>query len=73
MRPLDEELGQVGAAYRMSVQCSPDGETVLLNWVAGLADGQGDVSYRAGHATFREGALIEAESGEANEETFWYR
>jgi|SRR6478672_1689349 len=71
--PLELELGEVGAAYRMSFQCSQNGETMQLSWVSGLAGERGQVRYRAGSAEFRGGALVRSLSEEANEETFWYR
>lgn len=71
--PLELELSEVGAAYRMSFRCSQNGETMQLNWVSGLVGERGQVRYRAGSAEFRQGALVRSLSGEANEETFWYR
>lgn len=71
--PLELELGEVGAAYRMSFRCSQDGETMQLSWVSGLAGERGQVRYRAGSAEFRQGALVRSLSEEATEETFWYR
>ena len=71
--PLELELGEVGAAYRMSVQCSQNGETMQLSWVSGLVGEGGQVRYRAGSAEFRRGALVRSLSEEADEETFWYR
>lgn len=71
--PLELELSEVGAAYRMSFRCSQNGETLQLSWVRGLAEERGHVRYRAGSAEFRQGALIRSGSEEANEETFWYR
>lgn len=73
IRPLELELSRVGAAYRFSIQCAPESETVLLNWVSGLVGDDGQVEHRAGFAAFRDGALTEARSEKANEETFWYR
>jgi len=71
--PLESELGEVGAAYRMSFLCSPDGETMQFRWVSGLVQNGGQVDYGAGSAEFRRGALVRWSSEESNEETFWYR
>ncbi|TAJ57388.1 MAG: hypothetical protein EPO49_12230 [Brevundimonas sp.] len=71
--PLELELGEAGAAYRMSFGCSQNGETMQLSWVSGLVGEHGQVRYRAGSAEFRQGALVRSLSEEANEETFWYR
>lgn len=71
--PLELELSEVGAAYRMSFQCSQNGETIQLSWVSGLAGERGQVRYRAGSAEFRQGALVRSVSEQSNEETFWYR
>ncbi|WP_295195269.1 hypothetical protein [Brevundimonas nasdae] len=70
---LEAELGEVGAAYRMSFLCSPDGETIKFRWVSGLVQNGGQVDYRAGSAEFHLGAMARSSSGESNEETFWYR
>jgi len=71
--PLELELSEVGAAYRMSFHCSQNGETMQLRWVSGLVGERGQVRYRAGSAEFRQGALVRSRSEESNEETFWYR
>lgn len=71
--PLEVALGEVGAAYRMSFLCSPDGQTLQFRWVSGLVQNDGQVQYRAGSAEFHRGGLVRSASGEANEETFWYR
>ena len=71
--PRELELGEAGAAYRMSFGCSQNGETMQLSWVSGLVGEHGQVRYRAGSAEFRQGALVRSLSEEANEETFWYR
>lgn len=70
---LEEELGQVGAAYRFSIQCGPGGDTMRLRWVSGLVGESGKVAYHVGSAEFRGGSLTEARSEDATEETFWYR
>src|SRR5690606_18462450 len=70
---LELELGEVGAAYRMSFHCWQDGQTIQLRWVSGLAGADGQVRYRAGSAEFRGGALVRSLSEGANGETFWYR
>lgn len=72
LQPLQVELSQGRAAYRLSFLCAPD-EGLQLRWVSGEADVQGQVRYRAGSATFRDGALIQVQAEDANEETFWYR
>lgn len=69
--PLELELGQVDAAYRMSFTCSQI-ETLRLRWVRGLAGQNGHVHYRVGFAIFRDGTLVESGAEEAVEETFWY-
>lgn len=71
--PLELDLSEVGAAYRMSFHCSQNGETMQLRWVSGLVGESGQVRYRAGSAEFRHGALVRSRSEESNEETFWYR
>lgn len=73
VRPLELELSEVGAAYRMSFACSQDGELMELRWVRGLVGEDGQVSFRAGSAAFRKGALVGSRSEETNKETFWYR
>ena len=70
---LLQELGEVGAAYRLSVLCHQDDETVELRWVRGLADQSGRVTYRAGSAIFRDSALISSSSAESSALAFWYR
>ncbi len=72
VRPLELELGEVGAAYRLSFVCSRQG-AMLLGWVQGLAGEGGEVRYRSGSAEFRDGALVNSRAEEANAETFWYR
>lgn len=72
LRPLQQELGQVGAAYRMSFTCSRDG-AVQMRWVSGQMGPHGQVRYRAGSTIFREGALVRSRAEQATEETFWYR
>lgn len=69
---LEPELGEVGAAYRFSIQCAPS-DTLLLRWVSGLVGDDGRVAYRAGSADFRGGAMTGARSEVSTEETFWYR
>ena len=73
LAPLELDLSEVGAAYRMSFHCSQNGETMQLRWVSGLVGESGQVRYRAGSAEFRHGALVRSRSEESNEETFWYR
>lgn len=70
---LTNELGQVGAAYRFSFQCQPGDDAILLRWVRGLADGAGDVAFRAGSATVSDGAVTAVQSDASNAESFWYR
>ena len=59
----------------MSFSCAADRETLQLSRGRSLAKGQGQeqVGYRAGSATFEGGALTEFRSEEASQETFWYR
>ncbi|HZG47315.1 MAG TPA: hypothetical protein VEZ41_13780 [Allosphingosinicella sp.] len=71
--PTLAELGTIGASYRFSFLCAQQGGAIYLRWVRGLADGRGQVSYRSGRATFRNGALVEAAAEDSNEEAFWYR
>ena len=67
------ELSDVRAAYRISVLCSHDKQTMTLRWVRGLADGPGHAGYRAGALTIVGGALVGSTAEDANAETFWYR
>lgn len=71
LRPLEADLSQAGAVYRMSFTCSQN-QTLQLRWVSGLAEG-GQIGYRAGSATFHEGGLVESTAADATQETFWYR
>lgn len=72
--PLEEEFGQVGAAYRFSFACSPQQPgAVDLHWVRGLVQERGRVAYRSGVAAFRDGALVHFSAGESSEDNFWYR
>jgi hypothetical protein len=73
VQTLQGELGELRAAYRMSVLCGADGRTMELRWIRGLADGQGQVRYRGGSAMFAGGALLEARSEDAGADAFWYR
>ncbi|KPF75799.1 hypothetical protein IP78_13385 [Brevundimonas sp. AAP58] len=70
---LERELSEPAAAYRFSVLCTPNNETLELRWVRGLADQQGQVAFRSGSAEFRDGTLIAVRSEEADSEAFWYR
>jgi hypothetical protein len=70
---LEQELGEPAAAYRFSVLCAPNDESLELRWVRGLADQQGQVAFRSGSAVFRDGALVAVRSEEAGAEAFWYR
>lgn len=72
LRPLEQELGQVGAAYRMSFSCSRN-DAVQLRWVSGYSGPDGHVRYRAGSAIFHDGSLTQSGAEDATEETFWYR
>ena len=69
---LIADLSEVRAAYRFSFLCSQSRTAMQLRWVRGLAY-QGRVTYRAGSANFRDGALTSSRSHEVNESTFWYR
>jgi len=73
LQALQQDLGEMRAAYRMSFKCGADSETLQLIWFRGLADEQDQVRYRAGSAMFQGGALLESRSEEATEESFWYR
>ena len=71
---LAEELGVIGAAYRMSFLCSSSDEDVLLlRWVRGLAGDDGTVSYRSGAASFSGDEVLDVEAGDVSESDFWYR
>ena len=70
--PLEADLGQIGAVYRMSFTCSQD-DAIQLRWVSGQSGPQGQVRYRAGSAVFDGGSLVRSEAEEATEETFWHR
>jgi hypothetical protein len=70
---LEAELGDIGAAYRFSFLCSQGGKGISLHWVRGLASRSGQVDFRAGQASFRDGAVTNVSSEAANPETFWYR
>jgi hypothetical protein len=70
---LERELGAIGAAYRFSFLCSQGKEGIRLHWVRGLASRSGQVDFRAGLATFRDGAVTQVSSEAANQESFWYR
>lgn len=72
VRPLEQELGQIGAAYRMSFTCSQD-DAIELRWVSGHAGPHGNVRYRAGSAIFHDESLIRSGAEAATEEAFWYR
>ena len=72
LRPLELELGEP-AAYRLSFTCPKTKPEIHMRWVRGLAQGDGQVRYRAGYAVFRDGALVEVHAEEAEEEAFWYR
>lgn len=71
LAPLAAEFAEVGAAYRMSFDCSRN-DTVQLRWVRGLA-GPSGVRYRVGSAEFAGGALVRSTAEDATEEAFWYR
>jgi hypothetical protein len=73
VQALQQDLGEVRAAYRMSFRCGGDQDTLELIWFRGLADEHGQVHYRAGSAMFQGGALLESRSEEATEASFWYR
>ena len=71
---LAEDLGVIGAAYRMSFLCSSSDEDVLLlRWVRGLAGDDGTVSYRSGAASFSGDEVLDVEAGDVSESDFWYR
>ena len=70
---LEADLGEAGAAYRLSFGCSRNGDTTYLRWVSGLAGQDGQVRYRAGSAEFRDGVLIRRHAEDAGEAAFWYR
>lgn len=71
---LDEELGVIGAAYRMSFLCSSSEEDVLiLRWVRGLAGDDGAVSYRSGAVSFSGDEVLDVEAIDVSESDFWYR
>ncbi|MCA0977970.1 hypothetical protein LCM19_06300 [Qipengyuania flava] len=71
---LAEELGVVGAAYRMSFLCSSSDEDVLIiRWVRGLAGDDGDVSYRSGAVSFSGDEVLDVEADDVSESDFWYR
>lgn len=72
LRPLEADLGQVGAAYRMSFTCSQN-DAIQLRWVSGQTGPHGHVRYRAGSAIFHDRSLVQSGAEEATEETFWYR
>lgn len=72
LRPLEQELSRVGAAYRMSFTCSQF-DAMQLTWVSGHTGPDGHVRYRAGSAIFQDGSLIQSGAEEATAETFWYR
>jgi hypothetical protein len=71
--PVIRELGDVRAAYRISVLCSHDKKTMTLRWVRGLADGPGHAAFRSGALTIKEATLIGSTAEEANAETFWFK
>ncbi len=71
---LAEELGVIGAAYRMSFLCSSSDEDVLLlRWVRGLAGDDGTVSYRSGAVSFSGDEVLDVEAIDVSESDFWYR
>lgn len=70
---LEKELDEPGAAYRMSLQCSPTSGAMSFRWVRGLSDGKGRVRYRTGAAGIKQGVLVDVRSEEATAEDFWYR
>lgn len=67
---LERELGEVGAAYRFSIECAPS-DTMLLRWESGRVGDDGRVAYRSGSADFRGGLLTGARSEDSSEETLW--
>lgn len=72
LRSLEQELGQAGAAYRMSFTCAQSGAIGLL-WVSGYKAPHSPVRYRAGSAHFQDGSLVRSSAEESTEETYWYR
>ena len=70
---VERELSEIRAAYRFSFLCSQVGNDIQLRWVRGVADGGGNVSFRSGSASIRDGVMVSSTFEEASEESFWYR
>ena len=70
---VENELSNVRAAYRISIECGQGGGPIYLRWVRGQSDGNGNISYRSGQVTVASGALTESVSEDSNAETFWFR
>lgn len=70
---LSGELGDRGAAFRMSFICSQTDNVLTFRWVRGSIEEDGGVAYSSGSVAFEDGEILDVKSGPATEADFWYR